>query len=258
MEESGVILINEKRYEITKQLFEKHNIDMSESDTRIYANVFEVIAYFVNNKLTDEEMLTAFDFLADFLLNEKVEYCVYVSKEDRIRAQVRVMEEIPETAGKLTLEEKIGFAFCMYSAVCLQVYDEQSDTINNGITLFDSIERIEKNLKLEQQRRPEFFVIEKQSAKKADDYGYSAANPIKVTSIRMGYEYLEHLTYNGEPIEYKRIGSDYFDGYAIDKYIIFKTKGFGIFKKEEFIAELYINPYSSSTPKIAPKGFKLL
>lgn len=35
-------LINENRYEVTKQLFEKHNIDMPESDTKIYANVFEV------------------------------------------------------------------------------------------------------------------------------------------------------------------------------------------------------------------------
>ena len=103
-------LINGNRYEVTKQLFEKHNIDMPESDTKIYANVFEVIAYFVNNKLTDEEMFLAYDFLSDFLLNKKVEYNVFVSKEDRIRAQVRVMEEIPETAGKLTMKEKIGFA----------------------------------------------------------------------------------------------------------------------------------------------------
>ena len=128
-------LINENRYEVTKQLFEKHNIDMPESDTKIYANVFEVIAYFVNNKLTDEEMFLAYDFLSDFLLNKKVEYNVFVSKEDRIRAQVRVMEEIPETAGKLTMKEKIGFAFCMYSAVCLQKYDEPSGTMKNIIEL---------------------------------------------------------------------------------------------------------------------------
>ena len=107
---------------------------MPESDTKIYANVFEVIAYFVNNKLTDEEMFLAYDFLSDFLLNKKVEYNVFVSKEDRIRAQVRVMEEIPETAGKLTMKEKIGFAFCMYSAVCLQKYDEPSGTMKNGPT----------------------------------------------------------------------------------------------------------------------------
>ena len=55
-------LINENKYEVTKQLFEKHNIDMPESDTKIYASVFEVIAYFVNNKLTDEEI-----FLSKFL-----------------------------------------------------------------------------------------------------------------------------------------------------------------------------------------------
>lgn len=251
-------LINENRYEVTKQLFEKHNIDMPESDTKIYANVFEVIAYFVNNKLTDEEMFLAYDFLSDFLLNKKVEYNVFVSKEDRIRAQVRVMEEIPETAGKLTMKEKIGFAFCMDSAVCLQKYDEPSGTMKNGITLFDSIEHIENNLKWEQERRPEFFVIDKQEVKKKDDYGYSMSNPIQATSVHMGYEYLKHLIYNGEPIEYKRIGSTYFSGCAIDKYKIFKTKGFWIFKKEEHIAELYINPYSSSTPKIAPKGFELL
>lgn len=108
------------------------------------------------------------------------------------------------------------------------------------------------------ERRPEFFVIDKQEVKKKDDYGYSMSNPIQATSVHMGYEYLKHLIYNGEPIEYKRIGSTYFSGYAIDKYRIFKTKGFWIFKKEEHIAELYINPYSSSTPKIAPKGFELL
>lgn len=251
-------LINEKRYEITKQIFDKHNIDMPEYDTKLYANVFEVISYFVNNKLTDEEIFTAYDFLSDFLLNKKVEYNVFVSKEDRIRAQVRVMEEIPETAGKLTMKEKIGFAFCMYSAVCLKVYDKNNNSTLNGIALFDSIEHIEKNMKLEQKRRPDFFVIEMQNANEHDNYGYSMSNPIKATSVHMGYIYLKHLLYNGKPIEYKRIGSMYFDDYAIDKYKIFKTKGFWIFKKEEHITELYINPYSSNTPKIAPKGFELI
>lgn len=250
------MLISEKRYETTKRIFEKYDIVLPSEIIKEYSNVFEVIAHFVNNKLSDEEIFTAYVFLNNFLLNKEAKYNVFVSKKERISAQVRVMEEMPETAGRLTMEEKIGFAFCMYTAVCLEKYDEENDRMVWGVSLFSSINNIEENLKMMRELRPEFFPVEEKIVVNREDYGLSEKNPIRLTSVHMSYEYLRSLTYEGKPIEFRRKSSMFFDDRIIDKYTILKTKGSWFFK-EEIIAELYINPNCDTAVKIAPKGFEI-
>lgn len=251
-------IISQTRYESIKQLFIANEIDMSDREIGIYANVFEIISYFVNGKLTDEEMFMAYDFLSDLIVDKLPKYAVHVPKEDRIRAQVRFLEELPYTAGKLTDEEKIGFAYCVWTAVCLRVLDEENDCTCNGIVLFDSIEHIENNYKHDLEERPDFFSIEKQELVIDDEYGQKIEKAINTTSVSMSYAYLDHLRYQGKPIKYKRMGSCVNSaGKMVDKYLIYTEKKTLFSKKQVDITYLYINGYCNSTPKVAPKGFTL-
>ena len=56
-------MLSEKRYDSIKRIFAEKRICLSEEDLRIYADVFEIISHYINNKLTDEEMIESYDFL---------------------------------------------------------------------------------------------------------------------------------------------------------------------------------------------------
>ena len=251
-------IINKQRFEEIKLIFEQHNISLSLDDIAIYSNVFEIISQFVHEKLTNQEIFVVYDLLSDVVKNKRPDIIAHVPKVDRIRVQVRLMEELPETKGKLDLEEKIALAFCIYTGECIQTYDEDRNMMCNGIVLFDSFEHIKREFEYERQQFPSIFKIEKRNIIFDSTYGYSKENPINVTSIGAAYYYLNKLRYNALPIKYDRIGSfinlnnDLVDGYDIfaEKKRLFKNK---IIK----IATIYINSYCNEMPKVAPKGFTL-
>lgn len=251
-------ILNTQRFEKLKTIFKERNINLSLNDISIYSNVFEIISQFVHHKLTDEEILGVYDLLSDVIKNDRPDIVAHVSKNDRIRVQVRLMEELPETKGKLDLDEKIALAFCIYLGECTQIYDEEKNSMHNGIVLFDSFEHIQSELDYEKEQFPSVYKLDKPEIKFDDTYGYSLENPINTTSIDASYYYLTKLRYNGSPIIYERIGSfgnsknDTIDGYDI---FIEKKTLFG--KKTIKIATLYINAYCDGMPKVAPKGFEL-
>ena len=251
-------ILNTERFETLKNMFAQNNIDLTENDIAIYSNVFEIISQFVHHKLTNEEIFVVYDLLSDVVKNDRPDIIAHVSREDRIRVQVRLMEELPETKGKLDLEEKIALAFCIYTGECTQIYDEERNVICNGIVAFDSFEHIQSEFEYERHQFPSVFRIEKKEIIFDSTYGYSKENPINVTSIGAAYYYLDNLRYNSLPVSYNRIGSfsnsndDMIDGYDIfiEKKSIFKNKTIKI-------ATLYINSYCEEMPKVAPKDFTL-
>ncbi len=251
-------ILNTQRFEELKIIFEQNNINLSINDVVLYSNVFEIISQFVHQKLTNEEIFVVYDLLSDVVKNDRPDIVSHVSKDDRIRVQVRLMEELPETKGKLDLEEKIALAFCIYAGECVQIYDEDRDMICNGIVAFDSFEHIKSEYEYEKQQFPSVFKIEKRNIIFDSTYGYSKENPIIVTSIDAAYYYLNKLKYNSLPVKYDRIGSfsnsndDLIDGYNIfiEKKGLFKNK---IIK----VATIYINSYCEEMPQVAPKGFTL-
>ena len=93
-------IISNERFEKLKLLFAYHDISLSDNDIALYSNAFEIISQFVNNKLTNEEIFAVYDLLSDVVKNQRPDIVSYVPKEDRIRVQVRLMEELEETKGK--------------------------------------------------------------------------------------------------------------------------------------------------------------
>lgn len=251
-------MINTLRYQDVKKIFEKNKVALAEADIRLYADMFEIIAQLTNGKLTNEEMFSSFDFLSNLILGKEVRYAPVVRKEDRIRIQLRMMEELPELSGKLTEDEKRAFAFCVYQATCIQVYNEESGELQSGLTTFTSKDRIIGELNHEMSTCPEFFAVEAKSvlAHKLGKFAYSKDNPIQTTSIPMSYQYLNSLKYKGKPVKYERIGSfTGANGHLVDGYRI-NTKS-GLFAKAtEHI--IYIDAYADTISQKAPEGFTLV
>ncbi len=252
-------IINKQRFEEIKPIFEEHNINLSRNDIAIYSNVFEIISKFVHQKLTNQEIFVVYDLLSDVVKNNRPDIIAHVPKEERIRVQIRLMEELPETKGKLDLEEKVALAFCIYTGECIQIYDEERDMMCNGIVLFDSFEHIKNEFEYEKQQFPSFFKIEERNIIFDNTYGYSKENPINVTSIDAAHYYLSKLRYNTLPIKYDRVGSfSNLSNDLVDGYDIFAEKK-GLFKSKIIkIATIYINSYSDEMPEVAPQGFTLV
>lgn len=252
-------IISNERFEKLKLLFAYHDISLSDNDIALYSNAFEIISQFVNNKLTNEEIFAVYDLLSDVVKNQRPDIVSYVPKEDRIRVQVRLMEELKETKGKLNSDEKIALAFCIYTGECTQVYDKESNSMCNGIVLFDSFEHIKNELEYEKKQFPSIFKIENEKTNSDETYGYTKENPIKATSIDASYFYLSKLRYNGLPVTFHRLGSyGNSRNEIIDGYDIFIEKKSILRKKTIKVATIYINPYCEEMPKVAPKNFTLI
>ena len=152
-------IISEKRHLETKKLMADNNVNLSEDDYIIYSNVFEIISMFTNGKLTTREIFTAYDVLSDVIMNRRPDMVSFVAKEDRIKIQVKLLESLPETRGKLTLDEKVAMAFCVYTGECIQVFNEESNTMESGLATFDSFEHINKELEYEKANFPSRFCL---------------------------------------------------------------------------------------------------
>lgn len=252
-------LLSEKRFDEVKELFIKYDVGLSSySDIMLYANAFEIISEFTHHKLTTTDIFHAYDFISDVALNKRMDIIAHVAKEDRIRVMVRMLEECPETKGKLTVEEKVAFAYCVNLGECTRILDEEAGMTHNGIVLFDSFEHIKAEFEYEKAEFPKRFVIADCPTRFDETYGYSMDNPINATSVRTSYLYLNSLRYQGKKIEYKRICSSKNNcGKIIDKYDIYAKKG--LFKNKSVkVATIYINSYCDEMPKVAPKGFTLV
>lgn len=252
-------IINKQRLEEVKLIFKQHGVNLSSNDIAIYSNVFEIISLFIHQKLTNQEIFVVYDLLSDVVKNNRPDIIVHVPKDERIRAQVRLMEELPETKGKLDLDEKVALAYCIYTGECIQIYDEERDMMCNGIVLFDSFEHIKNEFEYEKQQFPSIFKIEKRNIVFDGTYGFSENNPINVTSIDAAYYYLSKLRYNNLPIKYNRIGSfNNINNDLVDGYDVFVEKK-GIFKNKIIkVATIYINSYCDEMPKVAPQGFTFI
>lgn len=250
-------MINEKRYEPIKKIFNERGLEFSEREICLYVDMFEIIAQLTHEKLTNEEMFEAYDILGDIIAGKAMRYAIYVSKEDRIHVQMRFLEELPQTAGKLTEEEKEAFAFCVYYSTCIGVYDEKTDTASSGLVYFTSVEKIVQLWRADKEMRPEFFGSGRENdSEKEGEFGYAIGNPIQATSVGAGYQYLSRLRYKGKKVEVERLGQMRgINDNIIDKYRVKVNKG-GLFAKtEEYI--IYIDPYSPFNSTQAPEGFSL-
>ena len=94
-----MLILNNDRFIELKTLFVKNNVNLAEKDMALYANAFEIISEFINNKLTTEELFVVYDLLSDVINNRRPDIAVNIRKEDRIRIQVRLMESLKKLKG---------------------------------------------------------------------------------------------------------------------------------------------------------------
>lgn len=252
-------MLSEKRYVEVISVFEEKGIELTDEDVRLYADVFEVISHFTNNKLTSREMIEVYDFLSDVVLNRRPDIKIHVEKKDRIRVQVALMDKIPFIGDKLDLNEKIMFAFCVYLSECTRIYDEKTNKETNGIVLFESVESIECEFEEYKSFNPSLFdiVVDNRLNEEKEDFGYCKNNPVLTVSVGDSYNYLSRLTSDSGKVMYSRVGSCAAEnGHILDMYnvTVIRKKLF-VKKRQDY--KIYIDAYADSTSQRAPKPFRL-
>jgi len=65
-----------------------------------------------------------------------------IKREERITVQIDFLNESIFTKNQLTVEEKELFAFCVWYANCIMIFDEASGNTESGIIALSSTEEI--------------------------------------------------------------------------------------------------------------------
>ncbi len=126
-----------------------------------------------------------------------------------------------------------------------------------GITELSSIERIMFLYNDLKERHPNRFPVpEKELPPAIGEYGYSVDNPIRVSSVRDSYRFLNRLVAEkGKIISCDRRGSmSGQNKHIVDVYEIIVS--LGLWKKKTYT--IYIDAYAQSPSFVAPKHFKLM
>lgn len=247
-------MLNEKRYESLKEILKELNISIPDDQVKAYSNIFEYIAHITENMFTDKEMVAIYDVLGGVLEGKYPHIAAVILKDEKVRTLVRVLEELPLTAGKLSMEVKLRIAFCELAITGLHTQPE-------GVVFdwYDSFESAEAEFNHFRKNFPTWFDVNKNvsSPFTKKGYGLIKENPIQTTSVHASYAYLKRLKYRGKPIAYERVGSSSdARGNILDVYKAYAIKG--IFsKRKEFIGNLFINTYCNKEIPLAPEGYTL-
>jgi hypothetical protein len=239
-----------------RRVFKENNVDLNETNIMYYGKAFMIISSLLHDKLSVSEIFEAYDYLSDLVLENKPQFAAFVPKNERIRVQMRAMEELPQTAGRLTREEKEVFAFCVYYSTCVQIFDEKTQTVMSALVDFKSTDHILKQYRAEKEDRPDFFRTGTYENRPiTSEYGFSVDQPIRLSSIRASYAYLDSLYYGDAKVHYSRIGScTNAYGETVDQYKVSVEEGrFLRTKNKEWV--FYINPYAYESLDKAPNGF---
>lgn len=247
-------MISVERYKETLAFFDEKEIDLPDEIKEKYSDFTEIVGQYINNKLTTEEIIESSDWLTNLIHGEMPQLLLEVDKADKIKTQVRFMEHLPITKGKLTIEEKTFFAFAnywiTYVMICL---DDKGRTVS-GIFDFDSIEHVFQIYQEYRKDHPEMFRMDFDNCYEYK-FGTTKENPIKAISVADSYMYLRNLCRNNLPVNYERIGSiSGVHNNIIDKYKItyIEFEDSGIVEKNDTI---YIDPYSEETSLAPPEGY---
>ena len=213
-------MISVERYKETLAFFDEKEIDLPDEIKEKYSDFAEIVGQYINNKLTTEEIIESSDWLTNLIHGEMPQLLLEVDKLDKIKTQVRFMEHLPITKGKLTIEEKTFFAFAnywiTYVMICL---DDKGRTVS-GIFDFDSIEHVLQIYQEYRKDHPEMFRMDFDNCCEYK-FGTTKENPIKAISVADSYMYLRNRCRNNLPVNYDRIGSmSGVHNNIIDKYKI--------------------------------------
>ena len=246
-------------YRILLDTFDLEEIGLSEYDMRLNAQMLSVVSNHIHGKLTPKELVRARDFLGDVVTGHALKFAIDVPPEEYISAQARALEHLDETKGKLTMDEKMFFAFCVYNVHIVRVYNEETGEVNTGLTEVTTIESAEKAYQYNREMFPERYSFAEKDVEEPDDneapFG-SEENPVSVVSVSDAYDYLNRLRKPGYEVIYRRVSSVSGPHGIMDKYQVAampEDDTDGLPK----IIELYIDPYAQTNSERAPEGFEL-
>lgn len=227
-----------------------HGVDLTADNYRWYGPYCAAVDHYTDGKLTVAEIMTATDKLSDLLtVGLRGFYAGPLPKADRIPGQMRAMEVIEETKGRLGDLEKYLFAICVFHATCIRVYDEESGKVKSGIHDFKDFETFDRLLMRDYLRRiPLSEILGSQSpVKESSNFGYTPEEAIGCRSVPESYAYLNCLhRADGTPHTMQRLGSMHHNGGILDIW------------EATYGAEscrLYINAYAMRPTFKAPSGW---
>ena len=249
-------------FEALQERFNLDGIEISEEETRLYAQMFVVISELVHHKLDFMELYISYDFLSDVITRRAPQFVVDFPREDIISVQCRALEHLELTSGKLTLEEKIRYAYCVYYSLFIRLFDEETGETKSGLSDFRSADHIEQCFQQHRELAPECYeFVDKggsvdESPHDSSTFGYSEDNPIPVLTVPDAYGYLNCLAKPGYLLSYERVCSCQGPNGIIDKYKVFALPE-GNTTAEPDVYEIYIDPYAQVNSYDAPEGFIL-
>ena len=146
-------------WEDVKAYLTEIGVDINSDDFTWYADSCAVIARYTHHKLSGRDMMIAQDKLSDLLLPFYPKMLCFIPTEERIKAQIKEMDNIPELRNKgLTYDEKEALAFCVYYSRCVQVFDEETQKIVPTFSEFKSFDHIDSLYKNDYKvSHPEMF-----------------------------------------------------------------------------------------------------
>ncbi len=229
--------------------------ELGEAGYRANYLYLNALSDLLENQLTCSEIIAIIDYYSDILFGYRPEIAL-LSKEDRITGLCRLIAR-DSRLNTFSSEKREILAFSIFHAYCIQVFNEERQEILDGITDLTSLDKIMFFYKDFKDRHPNRFPVpEKDLSPAIGEYGYSVDNPIRMSSVRDSYQFLNRLVAeNGKIMSYDRCGSTTGqNNHIVDVYEI--RVSLGLWKKKTYT--IYIDAYAQNPSFVAPKHFKLI
>ncbi|MBR4177940.1 MAG: hypothetical protein IKR57_01165 [Bacilli bacterium] len=253
MKEKKIKILNKEYAKKMLSLRDQTNLPLTDFECECYSNCFYTIYELTGKQFSFEQIFDVYDFFTDVLDGKKPEIDMF-SYKDAFKGFYRLSKRY-STTKNLTEEERIYLCFSIYTAHCILVFDEKTNSTKWNMECFENgPEYIKKEYEYEKTIKNELN-LKKYSDPSKDNYGLSEDNPIEVSAVAIEYQYMRALvTEKDEEIEYERIGSTTGkDDIIIDMYWVYVK---GKKDKNKPLATLYIHPYGIENTEYTPKGFK--
>ncbi len=107
-------------------------------------NFFNTCAEITNHKLNNMELMSSNETMIDLITNQRPDLEYIDDPTQLISVQYKYYEQLSETKGKLTGEEKTKLAFANFASVYILVFDSISKKQKSILDNFKTIEEFER------------------------------------------------------------------------------------------------------------------
>lgn len=107
-------------------------------------NFFNTCGEITNHKLNNMELMISNETMIDLITNQRPDLEYIDDRAKLISVQYKYYEQLPETKGKLTREEKTKLAFANFASVYILVFDSISKKQKSILDNFKTIEEFER------------------------------------------------------------------------------------------------------------------